>query len=318
MKKEIPLIRSFADIDRIASEKGPKTLAVLAPEDEEFMRAIKRSSHEKIIRPVLIGNKERMESVADKVEFDISRIEKIFEEDRQSIADLGISRLFAGTVDIISKGQIPTSYVYRSVIQAKSRIKDRRTISVISLWEIPGVDRLIIFTDTGVNIDPSFHAKVNIIRNAVHFSNLLGYARPRVGIISGERGIGESMRSWQDATRLREAALSGDLGICEVVEATSFMEMVLGKSNTLEDYEYIDMTKLPDILLVPNLDTGNILVKLDFFIDVNRRSLVSTSKGPVIIPSRSDDRDSIAGQLALGVVAADRIKNGTNENDRHP
>ena len=72
------------------------------------------------------------------------------------------------------------------------------------------------------------------------------------------------------------------------------------------------MAKLPEILLVPNLDTGNILVKLDFFLDVNRRSLVSTSKGPVIIPSRSDYSDSISGELALGVVAADRIKNGTN------
>ncbi|MBW2651283.1 MAG: phosphate butyryltransferase [Deltaproteobacteria bacterium] len=312
MKKELPLIRSFADIDRIASEQGPKTLAVLAPEDEEFMLAIKRSTREGIVRPVLIGNKEKMAAVADRVAFDISDIEKIFEEDRQSITDLGVSRLFAGSVDIVSKGQIPTSYVYRSVIQAKSRIKDRRTISVISLWEIPGVDRLIILTDTGVNIDPNFRAKMNIIKNAVHFSNLLGYAKPRIGIISGERGIGEPMGSWQDATRLREAAMSGDLGICEVVEATSFIEMFLGKGETLKNYEDIDMTKLPEILLVPNLDTGNILVKLDFFLDVNRRSLVSTSKGPVIIPSRSDHSESISGALALGVVAADRIKNGTN------
>ena len=312
MKKETPLIESFADIDRIASEKGPKTLAVLAPEDEEFMLAIKRGSREGIVRPVLIGNREKMAAVAGKVGFDITGIEKIFEEDRQSIADLGISRLFAGSVDIVSKGQIPTSYVYRSIIQAKSRTKDRRTISVISLWEIPGVDRLIIFTDTGVNINPNFRAKVNIIRNAVHFSNLLGYTKPRIGIISGERGIGESMESWRDAMRLREVAMSGDLGICEIVEATSFIKMFLGERKTLENYEDIDMTKLPEILLVPNLDTGNILVKLDFFLDVKRRSLVSTSKGPVIIPSRSDHSDSISGELALGVVAADRIKDGTN------
>ncbi|MBM4272659.1 MAG: hypothetical protein FJ139_10985 [Deltaproteobacteria bacterium] len=124
------MIRSLSDFSRIAREKGPKKLAVLAPEDEEFMRALKRSWQMGYVEPVLIGNAERMGQVADKVEFDISRFEKIIGEDRQAIADLGISLLFTGKLAIASKGQIPTSYIYRSIIREEGKAGSGMTVSV--------------------------------------------------------------------------------------------------------------------------------------------------------------------------------------------
>jgi len=87
------MIRSLDDFSRIAREKGPKKLAVLAPEDEDFMLAVRTSWQMGHIEPVLIGNTEKMEQVAEKVEFDISRFEKIIGDDRQAIADLGINML---------------------------------------------------------------------------------------------------------------------------------------------------------------------------------------------------------------------------------
>jgi hypothetical protein len=117
------MIRSLDDFSRIAREKGPKKLAVLAPEDEDFMLALKTSWQKGYIEPVLIGNTEKMERVAEKVEFDIGSFEKIIGDDRQAIADLGINMLFTGRVAIVSKGQIPTSYIYRSIIWLPSRIQ---------------------------------------------------------------------------------------------------------------------------------------------------------------------------------------------------
>ena len=83
------MIRSFQDMDRLASEKGPKRLVVLAPEDEEFMMAVKKSAEEGYTRPILIGDREKMERLADQVQYDISGTEKIYEKSRQAIADLG-------------------------------------------------------------------------------------------------------------------------------------------------------------------------------------------------------------------------------------
>jgi len=302
------MIRTLDDITRLAKEKGPKKLAVLAPEDGEFMEAVKKSQQMGYIEPVLIGNQEMMQRVADEVEFDISNVEKIFEADRQAIANLGTAMLFAGDVDMSSKGQIPTSFIYRSIIKEESKAGTGRTISVITLWEIPELDHFMAFTDTGANIYPDYKAKVAVLKNAIFLFHVLGYAKPRISVLSGQREIGGTLASYEDGKSLQKAAASGELGECEIIEAHSFFEFFVGKGRQLADYEEIDIKKLPEILLVPSLDTGNILCKLDFFLNVKRRSLVMTSKGPVLIPSRADFCDSIMGEIAMGVVVADRIK----------
>jgi phosphate butyryltransferase len=307
------MIRSFADMDRLASEKGPKKLVVLAPEDEEFMLAVKNSAGKGYTRPVLIGDREKMERLADQVQYDISGTEKIYEKSRQAIADLGISMLFSGEVDIAGKGQIPTAYIYRAIIREESKVGKGKVVSVISMWDIEGLDHLTCFTDTGVNIAPDYRAKTEIVRNAVFLFHLLGYPRPKICVLSGKRETNGEIPSYQDYLELKKAAASGELGSCEVMGATSFLEIFCPgeKAFRLGDID-IGKTDFPHIMLVPNLATGNILVKLDFALkNVRRRSLVMSSRGPVIIPSRSDFQDSILGEIAAGVTVAEQIKGGT-------
>ena len=302
------MIRSLDDFSRIAREKGPKKLAVLAPEDEEFMLAVKRSWQMGYIEPVLIGNAEKMGRVAEKVEFDIGGFEKIISDDRQAIADLGISMLFSGELDIASKGQIPTSYIYRSIIREEGKAGSGMTVSVVTFWEVPGLHHLVAFTDTGVNIKPDFKTKAEILKNAIFVYRLLGYPKPKIAVLSGQREIGGTLVSYRDYELLREAAASGDFGDCEIIDATSFTDIFLGRQSRLADHSNVNMEKMPHILLFPCLDTGNIICKLDFFLDVTRCSLVATSRGPVCIPARSDFSDNIVEQLAMCVVVSDRMK----------
>jgi phosphate butyryltransferase len=261
---------------------------------------------------VVVMNAGKMEQVAEKVGFNISPFEKIIETDRQAIADLGIGMLFSGKLSLASKGQIPTAFIYRSIIRAEAKLGSGMTVSVVSMWEVPGVDHLVAFTDTGVSIKPDLKTKIDIVRNALFVYRLLGFKKPRISVLSGQRAYGGTLGSYRDYKELRKMAESGSLGECEIVEATDFSGMMLGrklgKQGCLKNYEEIDLGKLPDILLVPCLDTGNILCKLDFFLDVTRVSLSVTSKGAVLIPARSDFCDSIIGQIAMGVAVADRMK----------
>jgi hypothetical protein len=137
ISKEGEMIRSFRDMDRMASEKGPKRLVVLAPEDEEFMLAVRESAAKGYSRPVLIGDREKMERLADRVQYDISGLDKIYEKNRQAIADLGISMLFSGEVDIAGKGQIPTAYIYRAM--AYQIAKDIGAMAVVLAGDVDGV-----------------------------------------------------------------------------------------------------------------------------------------------------------------------------------
>jgi phosphate butyryltransferase len=304
------MIRTLDDVSRLAQEKGPKRLAVMAPEDAEFMLAVKKAWEATYIEPVLIGDPEKIKRVAAEAAFDIEGIELISETDRQAVANLGTAMLFAGDVDMAGKGQIPTAYIYRAIIREEAKAGTGRTISVVSLWEIPERKSFTAFTDTGVNIRPDLKAKVEVVKNAVFVFHVLGYSRPRIAVLSGKREIGGSPASFKDAAALRKMADAGDFGECEIIAATSFAEIFSGTAGAPQNATQIDISRLPEILLVPNLDTGNILCKLDFFLPVHRRSLVMTSGGPFIIPSRSDFCDSILGEIAMGVVVADRMKGG--------
>ncbi len=303
------MITSFKDAYREAKEKGPKKLAVLAPEDQEFMMAVMQSWQMGYIEPILIGHANIMEQMAERIGFDIGRFEMIIEKDPQAIADLGIGMLFSGKVDIASKGQIPTSYIYRSMIRAEAEAGSGMTVSVISLWDVPGLDHLVAFSDSGVNIRPDYKKKVEILRNALFLCRLLGYAKPKVAVLAGQRTVGGTIASYRDYELLKQAAAAGEFGDCEMIDATTFTEIFLGRKARLAHYDDIDITKMPHILLVPSLDTGNIISKLDLFIDVTRCSLAVTTAGAVCIPARSDFSDSIVGQIAMGVAVADRMKN---------
>jgi phosphate butyryltransferase len=305
------MIRSLSDISRLALEKGPKKLAVLAPEDEEFMLAVKRSWEKGCIEPVLIGDRDKMARVAETVGFDISRFEQIVEHDRQTVSDLGIGMLFSGDVSVVSKGQITTSYVYRSIIRAEAKAASGMTVTVVSIWEVPGVDHLVGFTDSGVNIRPDFKTKVEILRNAVFLCHLLGYETPGIAVLSGRRTFGEDLPSYTDYESLRRMAGSGCLGDCEILEATSIAEIFLGAGGRLkESFDGIDLSKTPHIFLAPCLDTANILAKLDLAMDIKRCSISVTSRGAVCIPARSDLSSAIEDQIEMGVVVADRIQEG--------
>ena len=301
------MIRSLEDFTRQAREKGPKKLAVLAPEDEEFMRAVKAAWEMGYIEPVLIGDMKKMEGVAEKTAFDISRFQKIPREGQQAISDLGLRMLFTGETPIASKGQIPTSYIYRSIIREEAKAGSGMTVSVVTFWEIPGIDHLVAFTDTGVNIQPDAAAKAEIVKNAVFVYHLMGFPNPKIAVLSGQREVGGKLASYLDYEVLKKAAAAGDFGACEIVDATSFTEIFLGGRDGLASYDQIQGEGMPHILVVPCLDTGNVICKLDFFLDVTRSSLVATSRGPVCIPARSDFSDNIVQQLAMCVVLADRM-----------
>ena len=134
---------------QLQTKAPPKALAVLAPEDAEFLSAVKESWEKGYIIPLLIGDIDKIKRVSEKIGFVCDNFELIRETDRQAIANKGLSMLFSGRVDMVSKGQIPTAFVYKSIIREEARIESGMTVCVLTMWEIPGLNRLIIFTDVG-------------------------------------------------------------------------------------------------------------------------------------------------------------------------
>lgn len=295
------MIKDFAEIDSLVSQMPPLRLVALAADEREFLLTLKIACERRYITPVIIGGGERLKRTADEIALDLSDIEIIEAEDPQDIADKGISMFFKGYVDIAMKGHLPTAFVYRSIIKQEKALGRKGNIAVNTFWDIPGAGHLVTITDTGVNIRPDLNTKRAIIKDAVNLMHLFGYPRPKILVLSAQVLLDELPRSLQDAQALREDAAGGMFGECDVLsESTLWGAMLAGNRCT----DMVDRGRTPHIVVVPHLDAGNILSKLDFILDVTRRSIVMTSKGPVIIPSRSDVHPTIVGEVALGAVAA--------------
>lgn len=271
-------------------------LAVLAAEDLEVLQAVFTAREMGMVEPVLIGKKEKIAEAAASMSLNLDEVEIIDIKTPKHIALCGIEMFFNGDVDLVVKGQISTSHIYRAIIKQEKALENGHRVSVCSFWELPHHNRFILLTDTGVNIDPDWQIKQEALQKAVTLMNLLGYDPLTAVVLSASREIEENMASKEDAEKIRD--------YCHQENIPCRVEF----GGNTRYFPGNDGGTMPDIILVPHLDAGNIIVKLDFFLEIKRSSVITTSHGPIIAPSRSDTAEHILDELALGMVINHRLQ----------
>jgi phosphate butyryltransferase len=286
-------VNSFADVMAEAGKKGPVRMAFLAPEDGEFMRALKVAWERGLVDPILVGRPDKVRAAATEAGLDIKAFARIDLDDLQAVADYGVDLLFKGKADVVSKGQMSTNYVYRAVIRKEKKEGDGRVVAVLAFWEIAPLGCFVILTDPGANITPDRETKAALVRNAAAYLRLFGHDEPRALILSARRETDDNPLSHSDAVFIKDTLEREGF----LVQSGSFSHLFTAPAQ-----------QRPNILLVPHLVTGNSVVKLDFGLDVKRYTLIMTSRGPVLVPSRSDTWPHLVGEIALSAVVATRLK----------
>lgn len=298
------IIRDFDEAEEFARKVGPKKVSVLKADNREFLLALKEAHQRGYIEPVIIGDEEKIRAIAEDVRFDISKFAVINSRDPQEIADRGVSLFETGETQFILRGYIDGPPLYRSLI----KYSHKKQISACALMKFPGLPKLIGLTDTGLAVAPDFKAKIEIIKNALELFYKLGCESPTVGIIAAQRELHSNLRSVSDAVRIKDAFEKGDLSGCRIVTGLSISDFLLGGKGSLEEFNEIDYSQIPDILLVHNLESGNIFVKIesiaekDFFSGIRRHGIILGSGIPTVVPSRSDSHETIITDIALGVL----------------
>jgi len=304
------LIKSFQEAEEMARKAGPKKISVLRAENREFLLAMKEAHRRGYGEPVLIGDERKIREIAEEIEFDISNFAVIDSRDPQEVADYGVRLAATGETDFVLRGYIYGPPLYRALIRSTSDRECKRQISAVCLLEFPVLQKFIAITDPGLAVAPDFAAKMEIIKNAVNLLSRLGYESPQVGIITARSGLDDDLRSLSDAKSIREAFERGELPGCYLAEGLTLSDFLLGKDGFLESFDRVDYSRMPDILLVHNLEFGNIFVKVDslaerdFFSGVRRHSFIVGTGIPVVAPSRSDTHKTIITEIALGVLVS--------------
>ncbi len=290
------MISSLSEIEDLAQAAEPVTTAIIAPEDHEFMLAVKDACKRGLIEPVLIGRRAVIEKAAAMANYDLDRTPVIEVVDRQKIADTALEMLSSGKVEMVSKGQISTNYIYRAIIAQMKARQEEAIISVQTFWDIKDCDHLVLLTDTGVNISPGEREKRAILNNALKVMPLLGYSCPEVMELVSDSA---NLKDKQQYSKFEKPPVIKDSeGSYKWVEASVLKKVIMGDDDNL-----VNLNSLPHIILMPDLNTGNVLAKLDFFIkDIVRVSCSYTSMGPVLVPSRADLAEGIMREFIFGVA----------------
>ena len=277
----------------IAKKKGTIDSAIVNAGEIFPMESVHKAVQHNLINPIFIGNENEIQKYAEKLKWDISKYKIIDEKDENKTAPIAAKLASEDKVKIIVKGHIHTDVLMKAVLKRLSHV-----------WHmtLDKNDKPFIITDGVVNVLPKLEVKMHILRNAVDFANKIGISRPKVAVLSATEEILESVPSSIDADLITKKAKEEKIN-ADVFGPLAFDNSVSRKSAAIKKIKN-EVSGNADILLVPNVEAGNALVKMMiYFMGAGAAGVVLGGKAPVVITSRSDESEARLASIAASIVA---------------
>ena len=290
------------DLKNKALETPNIPAAVVCPNQESILSAVKESVDINLINPILIGNKKMINETASKINLDISEYNIVETENEEESASVACKMSNENKTKIIIKGNLHTDILMRCYLKKEFNLLDGKRLSHIWHMTTPQLKKPLFITDGALNVLPRIDIKLQILNNAVQFCNKLGIEIPKVAILSGTEDPINSMPSSVEAKKVME--LSKEQKINAIVHGPlafdNAVSIEAARTKKIEN----EVAGKADILLVPNLETGNSLSKMMvYFMDACAAGIVIGGKVPVVVPSRADSKISKLASIMAAVVA---------------
>ena len=269
------------------------------------MESVYKAVQHELINPIFIGNDSEIKKHAEKLNWDISKYKIIDEKDENSTASIAAKLASEGKAKIIVKGHIHTDVLIKAVFKRSLNLIRKKRLSHIWHMTLGADDKPFIITDGVINVLPKLGVKMHILRNAVDFANRIGISRPKVSILSATEEVLESVPSSVEANLITKKAKEEKIN-ADVFGPLAFDNSVSKKSAAIKKIKN-EVAGNTDILLVPNVETGNALVKMMiYFMGACAAGVVVGCKSPVVITSRSDESEPRLASIAAAVVALEK------------
>ena len=282
--KEIVCPNNLLDV---AHQKKGISAGIVNAGKSITMMSVMDAVNENLITPTFIGNKEEIEKCALELNFDISEFEILDEKNENKTAVIAAELASKEKIKIIVKGHIHTDVLMKEVIKKKYNLIGKTRLSHIWHMTLDKEDKPLIITDGALNVSPNVKTKIHILKNVINFCNRIGNERPKVSILSATEEILDSVQSSLDAKEITELAKKENLK-ADVFGPLAFDNSISKKSAEIKAIKNV-VAGNSDVLLVPNVETGNALVKIMvYFMGACAAGVVVGGKVPVVITSRSD------------------------------
>ena len=289
---------------RLAKTKGPIKVVIVNAGKAITIESTKQAVDEGLIDPIFIGDKKIIQKLADDIKWNISKYETINEPVENNTAPIAAKIASEDKVKIIVKGHIHTDILMKAVLKRNLNLIGKKRLSHLWHMTLEKNDKPFIITDGALNVLPKLETKMHILKNSIDFAKRIGVSRPKVSILSATEEILNSVPSSVDANELTKRAQN------EGVDADVFGPMAFDNSVSTNAAQIKGIKNAvagkTDILLVPNVEAGNALVKMMiYFMGACAAGVVVGGKVPVVITSRSDEAQARLASIAAAVVALD-------------
>ena len=300
--------KNFEQLTACAREKpGMLRCAVVAAHEESILDALIQTTRDNIAIPTLIGDSEFIKAYLDKKEFDFHQVAIIEERDPVAAANIAVDLVHNGEAQCIMKGEIKTAALMKVILKADNDLRTGRTISSLSIRELPNYHKLLGFADTGVCIAPSLNEKCQIIENSVDVLLSIGVERPKVAVACAIEYVNPKMPETLEAEELKHMNQAGIINDCIVEGPISYDLAVSKRSAQIKGYDS-PVAGDADLILFPNLVSGNLTTKaLEYHAGVKGAAIITGAKVPIIFGSRSATTEFRYRSVALAAVSVQNL-----------
>ncbi|MFO7746951.1 MAG: phosphate acetyltransferase, partial [Orrella sp.] len=261
----------------------------------------------KIITPILIGPKHRIEKVAEQEELDISGLELIDTQHSHASAAQAVAQVKAGRASLLMKGSLHTDELMHEVVQTQTGLRTARRLSHVFLMDVPTYEEPLFITDAAINIAPDLNCKADIVQNAIDLHIALGLGEPRVAILSAVEQVNPKIGSTIDAAALCKMAERGQI-TAGILDGPLAMDNAISPRAAQMKGLTSAVAGRAQILVVPDLEAGNMLAKnLIFLAGADAAGVVVGAKVPIILTSRADTRLARLASCAVATLYAHHL-----------
>ena len=286
------------------AELGPVPTAVVHPCDRASLEGAIRAAEGHFILPILVGPETKIRSVAAAEGIDIARYEIVDSEHSHAAAAKAVVLARAGKVEALMKGSLHTDELMHEVTAAETGLRTARRISHAFVMDVPTYAEPLIITDAAINIFPTLDDKRDICQNAIDLARILGCPEPTVAVLSAVETVTAKIPSTLEAAALSKMADRGQI-TGGLVDGPLAFDNAVSEQAAQDKHIVSPVAGKANILLVPDLEAGNMLAKqLTFMSGADAAGIVLGARIPIILTSRADNLRTRLGSAAVAVLIA--------------
>jgi phosphotransacetylase/acyl dehydratase len=298
----------FRDLMARAAGGPAVTVAVVHPCDAASLGAAIEVAALGLTIPILIGPAAKMAAAAVQAGIDISPFRLVDVPHSDAAAARGVQLVRAGEAAMLMKGSLHTDELMRAVVASDTGLRTARRLSHVYLMDVPSYPRPLLITDAAVNIAPSLEEKRDIVQNAIDLAHVMGIERPRVAILCAVEVVNPVMRCTLDAAALCKMADRGQI-TGALLDGPLAFDNAVSLAAARQKGIVSEVAGQADILVVPDLEAGNMLAKqLSFLAGADAAGVVVGARVPIILTSRADSERTRIASCAVAVLMARAAK----------